>query len=118
MLFFLKLCYMRQVSCFFFFTQKTAYEMLISGWSSDLCSSDLLASLQPDGAEARSLVPHGVRPALGQGGGDVGDRVGREVDVATREGSTEHEVAHDATDEVQAVARLVEAGRQGPHDFE
>src|SRR3546814_16305008 len=29
-------------SCFFFFKQKTAYEMRISDWSSDVCSSDLL----------------------------------------------------------------------------
>src|SRR3546814_8305801 len=28
---------------FFFFKQKTAYEMRISEWSSDVCSSDLLA---------------------------------------------------------------------------
>src|SRR3546814_8040300 len=27
---------------FFFFMQKTAYEMRISDWSSDVCSSDLL----------------------------------------------------------------------------
>src|SRR3546814_1270668 len=30
-------CYM----CFFFFKPKTAYEMRISDWSSDVCSSDL-----------------------------------------------------------------------------
>src|SRR3546814_7392235 len=29
--------------CFFFFKQKTAYEMRISDWSSDVCSSDLMA---------------------------------------------------------------------------
>src|SRR3546814_2754509 len=29
-------------SCFFFFKQKTAYEMRISDWSSDVCSSDLV----------------------------------------------------------------------------
>src|SRR3546814_4230409 len=29
---------------FFFFKQKTAYEMRISDWSSDVCSSDLLIS--------------------------------------------------------------------------
>src|SRR3546814_10763657 len=29
---------------FFFFKQKTAYEMRISDWSSDVCSSDLLSS--------------------------------------------------------------------------
>src|SRR3546814_5939592 len=28
----------------FLFTQKTAYEMRISDWSSDVCSSDLLAA--------------------------------------------------------------------------
>src|SRR3546814_1878704 len=30
-------------SFFFFFKQKTAYEMRISDWSSDVCSSDLFA---------------------------------------------------------------------------
>src|SRR3546814_8063297 len=30
------------MSVFFFFKQKTAYEMRISDWSSDVCSSDLL----------------------------------------------------------------------------
>src|SRR3546814_1918754 len=29
---------------FFFFKQKTAYEMRISDWSSDVCSSDLFAN--------------------------------------------------------------------------
>src|SRR3546814_2556884 len=29
---------------FFFFKQKTAYEMRISDWSSDVCSSDLLVT--------------------------------------------------------------------------
>src|SRR3546814_5087508 len=29
---------------FFFFKQKTAYEMRISDWSSDVCSSDLASS--------------------------------------------------------------------------
>src|SRR3546814_3085101 len=31
------------VICVFFFKQKTAYEMRISDWSSDVCSSDLAA---------------------------------------------------------------------------
>src|SRR3546814_1915359 len=34
---------MYMVCCFFFFKQKTAYEMRISDWSSDVCSSDLIA---------------------------------------------------------------------------
>src|SRR3546814_7208828 len=32
---------------FFFFKQKTAYEMRISDWSSDVCSSDLLVRHHP-----------------------------------------------------------------------
>src|SRR3546814_4085975 len=31
---------------FFFFKQKTAYEMRISDWSSDVCSSDLVARVK------------------------------------------------------------------------
>src|SRR3546814_314232 len=31
---------------FFFFKQKTAYEMRISDWSSDVCSSDLQVAVQ------------------------------------------------------------------------
>src|SRR3546814_1961105 len=34
-------CRVRSVGLFFFFKQKTAYEMRISDWSSDVCSSDL-----------------------------------------------------------------------------
>src|SRR3546814_1944198 len=38
-------------SVFFFFKQKTAYEMRISDWSSDVCSSDLrTAGYSPDDA--------------------------------------------------------------------
>src|SRR3546814_10825169 len=29
------------IYCFFFFKQNTAYDMLISDWSSDVCSADL-----------------------------------------------------------------------------
>src|SRR3546814_8531254 len=35
------------VSLCFFFNQKTAYEMLISDWSSDVCSSDLAGLMNP-----------------------------------------------------------------------
>src|SRR3546814_10163913 len=37
------------VVIFFFFKQKTAYEMRISDWSSDVCSSDLLQRSIGDG---------------------------------------------------------------------
>src|SRR3546814_4873976 len=35
------MCSVCRVFFFFFFKQKTAYEMRISDWSSDVCSSDL-----------------------------------------------------------------------------
>src|SRR3546814_19619856 len=43
------------VICFFFFKQKTAYEMRISDWSSDVCSSDLLVL-----ARAVAMIARGV----------------------------------------------------------
>src|SRR3546814_9834591 len=38
---------------FFFFKQKTAYEMRISDWSSDVCSSDLVGDALGGGEEVR-----------------------------------------------------------------
>src|SRR3546814_3150885 len=35
---------LRFITSFFFFKQKTAYELRISDWSSDVCSSDLVVS--------------------------------------------------------------------------
>src|SRR3546814_6583259 len=47
---------------FFFFKQKTAYEMRISDWSSDVCSSDL-ALLR--------VVANDLEPAFGDLGEDT-----------------------------------------------
>src|SRR3546814_8316982 len=44
------------VVVFFFFKQKTAYEMRISDWSSDVCSSDLHRAGRPAVAEAVAQV--------------------------------------------------------------
>src|SRR3546814_11396416 len=41
--------------CVFFFKQKTAYEMRISDWSSDVCSSDLPMLLIDDEADNASI---------------------------------------------------------------
>src|SRR3546814_14496354 len=59
---------------FFFFKQKTAYDMRISDWSSDVCSSDLprLVLGQPAGGQRRhdgALV--GVI-AIDRGAGEAG----------------------------------------------
>src|SRR3546814_12858690 len=39
---------------FFFFKQKTAYEMRISDWSSDVCSSDLRRTRKPASASCHA----------------------------------------------------------------
>src|SRR3546814_6883568 len=52
------ICLMCVYVCVFFFKQKTAYEMRISDWSSDVCSSDLRS--WKDGIslrDSRSLAP-------------------------------------------------------------
>src|SRR3546814_9099223 len=41
---FYRCCGMMYDSVFVFFKQKTAYEMRISDWSSDVCSSDLVSA--------------------------------------------------------------------------
>src|SRR3546814_6521026 len=50
---------------FFFFKQKTAYEMRISDWSSDVCSSDLVIVLGSKGMRrmAHPSSRRGRRPA-------------------------------------------------------
>src|SRR3546814_4077848 len=50
---------------FFFFKQKTAYEMRISDWSSDVCSSDLTASgLSSDIRHRRRFRLHRLHSSL------------------------------------------------------
>src|SRR3546814_1540386 len=61
---------------FFFFKQKTAYEMRISDWSSDVCSSDLPVKLAADAAEMRGKIaahkpPKGALDIKGGPGGLV-----------------------------------------------
>src|SRR3546814_7963883 len=68
----------------FFFKQKTAYEMRISDWSSDVCSSDLE---QVEDAEHD------------EGGQDRGG-------IAVRHGHQEHELQH-----AQAPWRVGQEGR-------
>src|SRR3546814_3966505 len=73
------------VFIFFCFKQKTAYEMRISDWSSDVCSSDLGTHIdrRPGrGEHVGSVLPHhpldddAVRSLRGIGVGDVGVQAG------------------------------------------
>src|SRR3546814_6813711 len=52
--------------CFFFFKQKTAYEMRISDWSSDVCSSDLLGvGARVGGREEHLVAGEPIRLRMG-----------------------------------------------------
>src|SRR3546814_15879568 len=62
------------LDCFFFFKQKTAYEMRISDWSSDVCSSDLQGL----------LAEHGLPARQGAAGKAVGERPGALEGLALR----------------------------------
>src|SRR3546814_7133790 len=54
---------------FFFFKQKTAYEMRISDWSSDVCSSDLCRGL--DGISHATETPGSCLGERPSGSGSV-----------------------------------------------
>src|SRR3546814_13655822 len=82
----------------FFFKQKTAYEMRISDWSSDVCSSDLIAVLWCNGeigpipevlrATAAEIDDHRVGILVGR---DVHTRLALAVHPRNRQ-----PVSHDA----------------------
>src|SRR3546814_597771 len=55
--------YGRVLLLFFFFKQKTAYELRISDWSSDVCSSDLCAA----------YLGHARQPKIGRFGNQSGE---------------------------------------------
>src|SRR3546814_2039048 len=57
---------------FFFFKQKTAYEMRISDWSSDVCSSDL----PPAAAKSARCAIEPVAPVAQEGADHAGGRAG------------------------------------------
>src|SRR3546814_16403359 len=78
------------MSVFFFFKQKKAYEMRISDWSADVCSSDLRTLCAQVAAELAERVAHvgrGAHLVVGQAVDDhrhaarsvalVADQIGR-----------------------------------------
>src|SRR3546814_7673838 len=68
----------------FFFKQKTAYEMRISDWSSDVCSSDLLGVEALVASDHRGDEPED--PGLGQRGVEVGQLHERREALEVRAG--------------------------------
>src|SRR3546814_20045933 len=63
---------------FFFFKQKTAYELRISDWSSDVCSSDLIDVGQNNACTERNDCPGDLR------NGESDDRRNQEQDPIGR----------------------------------
>src|SRR3546814_21055267 len=117
-------------SYFFFFKQKTAYEMRISDWSSDVCSSDLSEFRALD--QCRELSPEFVRrgtqrqPSIGRGNHTIGTEQRMPIALGTRHqpgigiliddpfAGRQHAVHHADIDEL-ALARAF-ALEPGPDD--
>src|SRR3546814_15596985 len=112
------------VVIFFFFKQKTAYEMRISDWSSDVCSSDLHA-LGHEGGLAEQAERD--QDESGQGGQLELDQRHEKLDRENEEGEDdqrpgeqeagdldevleERPVAHQVGDGVEQRTARVEAG--------
>src|SRR3546814_17147121 len=75
---------------FFFFKQKTAYEMRISDWSSDVCSSDLVLSHPLTAPRHRNRLERGEKKApadrsAGAPGEKQEDRTSRSAQARKRE---------------------------------
>src|SRR3546814_1881735 len=66
---------------FFFFKQKTAYEMRISDWSSDVCSSDLMAQALT-GYRMRTSNDHCSIPV--EGSASIQRTLEKYINAATR----------------------------------
>src|SRR3546814_6016205 len=83
----------------FFFKQKTAYEMRISDWSSDVCSSDLLKGIDMIRFDENGKIVEFevmVRPLSGLQA--LGEEMGRRLGAYLR--SEEH------TSELQSLMRI------------
>src|SRR3546814_12085552 len=96
---------------FFFFKQKTAYEMRISDWSSDVCSSDLVAA-HGDAIGHRDGIELDRRAAAaGDAGADVPCQVAQ-CEIAGRNVGP----GMDDGDERPGDGRVVESGcpQHGP----
>src|SRR3546814_3762535 len=95
------------VACFFFFKQKTAYEMRISDWSSDVCSSDLVRIRRL--GRRREQGVRGLRATAGAEGQPLvadGDLL-----VEHRPGQVAGEVGHVGADRIVVTTHVTQIGR-------
>src|SRR3546814_9944251 len=110
---------------FFLFKQKTAYEMRISDWSSDVCSSDLIERtaasargiIDGDGRNAVSEVSGAARElkvAIGEARLTIAD-IGRQTDaIGTRTLPTVNATMQSLPETAESLDALVRQIRQNP----
>src|SRR3546814_15334101 len=114
---------------FFFFKQKTAYEVRISDWSSDVCSSDLGRTLAPGAhgpqaaREEGELAPHQGRrrlrarrqgPRHSRGAAGIGeDRPGGRGDRGRGAGLVVQARQDRAAEATQEAASQIKASQKG-----
>src|SRR3546814_949976 len=95
---------------FLFFKQKTAYEMRISDWSSDVCSSDLPASL----TVARDLAVTGYEVTLIDQDPKLGGMIRTQIPkFRLPESVIDEEVGHIRSAERRVGKECVSTGRYG-----
>src|SRR3546814_1415261 len=98
---------------FFVFKQKTAYEMRISDWSSDVCSSDL-GALPGHEFEDRGEHDEHLQAQRQQDHGDIGGKLEQQFPAELR-GKVEHEAEdrHRRSDERRVGKECVSTCRPG-----
>src|SRR5881398_1032094 len=82
---------------FFFFKQKTAYEMLSGDWSSDVCSSDLKIKAVRGGQRVASQDPEGTYQAL--------EKFGRDLTELAEQGKLDPVIGRD--EEIRRVIQVL-----------
>src|SRR3546814_3935184 len=94
-------CTVRCLWCFFVFKQKPAYEMRISDWSSDVCSSDLRVDLRtdPGGASSQAPVLDDARLRESAARADCADRQLLETRGLVRLGGLQHRAGNHRSEE-------------------
>src|SRR3546814_5086507 len=97
----------------FFFKQKTAYELRISDWSSDVCSSDLR-----DGIGGKAAADTGGHADETPGGevGDIEDVLVLQNAQRRAVSALRHDLAQDRLDDFLDAPRI-EEGRAERHDL-
>src|SRR5881396_4192784 len=95
----------------FFFKQKTAYEMVRSDWSSDVCSSDLCA-WHSDVHEQPEGQAHRVPPAGQIGRASCRERVFRTVQISVVAGSLKKKKTNREKEKPSPCYYLADAKKQ------